>query len=236
MKAPEAFIIVEKGEPYDKGTSIPLSGKDEILLGRPWQDNRPVISFNSLYVSRRHAVITFRDNWFYITDLKSKHGTMVNDCPISPNQPWILRHGDLITLANDKAVLRLDNPAETGPDETVELTGPLPAAINSPHRPLVIDPARREVTVNGRLLNLVGKDIEMILLLYEHRNIAVSYEKIKSRIWPERVPDTVTNIPDVGNDEITSLIYRLRKRLGRFGNLISTVPRYGYMLNYEWER
>lgn len=231
MKIQAACLIVEIGEPYEKGAGIPLNIQKDILLGRLWEEYMPDVSFTSLYVSRRHALITSKDDGFYITDLKSKHGTMINNNPINPNQPAVLKHGDLITLANDNVILYFSNPVETGPDETVELTSAIPVVPKGTPERITINPDRREVSIDGQPLALVGKDVDLLLLLYERRNKAVSYDEIKARVWPERIPDPIRNIPDVGNDEITSLVYRLRKRLGSYGDLISAVPRYGYMLD-----
>jgi DNA-binding winged helix-turn-helix (wHTH) protein len=36
---------------------------------------------------------------------------------------------------------------------------------------------------------------------------------------------------DVGNDEISSLVYRIRKRLSNYSGLIVTIPHYGYSLD-----
>ena len=48
------------------------------------------------HVSREHAVISFRDGIFMITDLGSANGTFVNDKPLS--DPFPLAHGDVIRL------------------------------------------------------------------------------------------------------------------------------------------
>ncbi|MBN2470126.1 MAG: FHA domain-containing protein [Anaerolineae bacterium] len=48
------------------------------------------------HVSRRHAVIRFRDGGFLIADLGSANGTFVNDQPV--NEPYLLLAGDVIRL------------------------------------------------------------------------------------------------------------------------------------------
>lgn len=48
------------------------------------------------HVSRQHAVITYRDGVFVITDLGSANGTFVNDRRLS--EPFPLAHGDVIRL------------------------------------------------------------------------------------------------------------------------------------------
>lgn len=48
------------------------------------------------HVSRQHAVISFRDGIFMISDLGSANGTFVNDKQLS--DPFPLAHGDVIRL------------------------------------------------------------------------------------------------------------------------------------------
>src|SRR5262245_45870750 len=48
------------------------------------------------HVSRRHAVIRFRDGIFMIEDLGSANGTFVNDRRLT--EPFPLAHGDVIRL------------------------------------------------------------------------------------------------------------------------------------------
>src|SRR5205814_8807532 len=48
------------------------------------------------HVSRQHAVITFRDGVFMISDMGSANGTFVNDRRLT--DPFPLAHGDIIRL------------------------------------------------------------------------------------------------------------------------------------------
>ncbi|WP_027416898.1 hypothetical protein [Aneurinibacillus terranovensis] len=47
-------------------------------------------------------------------------------------------------------------------------------------------------------------------------------------VRPERMMGEHQGIPDVGRDEINALVYRLRKRLGKYGEKIVIVPRSTY--------
>jgi pSer/pThr/pTyr-binding forkhead associated (FHA) protein len=226
----KAFLIVEKGEPLEKGCSIKLTS-NEILLGRLWDTNKPDISFSSLYISKKHAVIGFVNNQFTIVDLGSKHGTQINDSAVEQNKPYILGNGDRISLAREEAVLIFNNLNEPELGETVDFTRSNISRAKLPQDSLAINLDRREILINGKPIYLSGKDIELLLFLYQNRNKATSYNEIKSKIWPERLFDAGTNIPDVGIDEITALVYRLRKRLGMQGQRIKTIPRFGYMLD-----
>ncbi|MGD8192724.1 FHA domain-containing protein [Brevibacillus ginsengisoli] len=226
MMSQGVFLIVEKGNPYPFHEVIPVT-KNEVLLGRSWKGYDPEITFSSMYISRKHAVITNDNNQFYIADLMSMHGTEVNGNPIN-QLPYLLRDGDTITLAKGEAVLSFNNTLEQDLGKTSEFR--IPPEIMMESTGLAVHPDRREVLVDGEPLYLSGKDIDLFMLLYQKVNQAVSYDEIKLKIWPERVTQTA-DIPDVGRDEVNALVYRLRKKLGKYGDRVVTVPRFGYMLD-----
>lgn len=219
------YLIVEKGNPHPFHEVIPLT-KTEVLLGRSWQGYDPDITFSSMYISRKHAVITKDNNEFYIADLTSMHGTEVNGNLIG-QKPYPLKDGDTITLAKGEAVLSFNNTLEQDLGKTSEFR--LPPLTAEPTG-LTLHPDRREVLVDGEPIYLSGKDIDLFILLYQKANQAVSYDEIKLKIWPERLTESV-EIPDVGRDEVNALVYRLRKKLGKYGERVVTVPRFGYMLD-----
>jgi DNA-binding winged helix-turn-helix (wHTH) protein len=72
----------------------------------------------------------------------------------------------------------------------------------------------------------------LLHLLYENQGRAVSTLEIKRAVWQEREPGA-DGMPLVTNEELATLVYRLRKRLGPYKDLIRTVPGYGYMLDLE---
>ncbi len=51
------------------------------------------------YVSRRHAVILRDERGYWIRDLGSENGTLVNGVRLPPRQPHPLRHGDELQIA-----------------------------------------------------------------------------------------------------------------------------------------
>jgi pSer/pThr/pTyr-binding forkhead associated (FHA) protein len=50
------------------------------------------------YVSRRHAHIIKARNGYFIADLDSSNGTLVNERLLPPQRPRLLRNGDQITI------------------------------------------------------------------------------------------------------------------------------------------
>lgn len=223
------FFSIEHGDPHQKGALIHCEAGD-LLLGRSWEHSHPDLAFTNLCVSRKHALVVYRDNQFFLTDLGSKHGTSLNGQDLPPHKLFPLRHGDNISLAKGMVSLTFYNPNEAASGETVELSSPTPASNTSASCGLVIEPERRQVFLNNSPVPLRGKDLDLLLLLYNKRNRPVPYNDIRLCIWPERTLDCVTGVPDVGKDEIAALIYRLRKRLGEYGDLIVSLPRYGYIL------
>jgi serine/threonine protein kinase len=78
--------------------------KSPMLLGRTSQPEDYVPDFDmefydpNGYASRRHAQITQQDEGYFITDLGSSNGTLVNGQPLSPHEPHPLHNGDRVTI------------------------------------------------------------------------------------------------------------------------------------------
>ncbi len=225
------FLRIDKGEPHTERESVPLS-EGELLLGRIGRENRPDLTFASPYISRRHAAVRLDNGQFTITDLASKHGVQVNGYEIEPNQPYILKNSDKINLAKGVVLLTFINNNEIELSPTLEFTSPF-IQWGTEAEGFIVHPERREILIDGNPVFLSGKHTELVMMLYENRNQAISYDEMKVRIWPERAVEGSSDVPDVGKDEINALVYRLRKKLGKYGECIVTVPRYGYRLDME---
>lgn len=224
------YVLIKKGDPEQLQKRHFLH-KEECTIGRRGNQLQPDIAFSSPYISRRHAVIRKDTNQYTISDLQSKHGTEVNGKPIQ-QEPHLLYHGDHITLA--KGVVEMiffDEGSEL--DATREFSFPLIYQKEAAAAPagLAINMERREIRLDGARIHLTGKDMDLLILLYQRANQAVSYEEIMILVWPERLMNAEGSVPDVGRAEINALVYRLRKRLGRYGEKVTTIPRFGYM----WE-
>lgn len=220
-------LIIEDGDPYNKGQRITLGSK-ELVLGRSSSNFIPDVAFSSPYVSRRHALITCQEDRYLLSDLGSTHGTMLNEQALTPYEPQQLQDGDRITLVKGLVTLSFNLDVDY---EKTFLT--LPKVFAQDQHSLVVDLAKRQAYINGDPLSISGKPLDLLMLLYEHKNKAISYDQIKKALWSERQTDE-NNVPDVGHDEIGSLVYRLRKSLGEpYGSCLTAVPRYGLVLNLE---
>ena len=106
--------------PEDQGGSLTLPGGREerlrpgLTIGRGAENDIPL---RSKTVSRRHAVLTFRDGRWYIEDRGSANGTFVNDTRIPFGVPHPLRHADAVVVGSERLVFSW--PAEgADPDRT----------------------------------------------------------------------------------------------------------------------
>ena len=90
-------------EPVRAAWEMPVS-KSPLLLGRTRaeQGYRPDFDMSFYdpegYVSRRHAHIVRARNGYFVIDLGSSNGTLVNDRLLPPQRPRLLHNGDQITI------------------------------------------------------------------------------------------------------------------------------------------
>jgi len=104
------------------GAVIELNGRGEFTLGRSSQistqggnSTSPVradidLSLYQAYeqgVSRRHAAIFIGNDLATLTDLGSTNGTRLNGEVIPPFSPYLVHHGDIITLGKFKIQLNI---------------------------------------------------------------------------------------------------------------------------------
>ena len=71
--------------------------------------------------------------------------------------------------------------------------------------PLVVDPARRSVTVDGREVELTGREFDLLHLLASHPGIVFSREALVQRVWRGDTFVTARNID--------TLVKRLRQKV-----------------------
>jgi DNA-binding response OmpR family regulator len=89
-------------------------------------------------------------------------------------------------------------------------TMPVPATPGGDGRavtlgPLVVDPARRNVTVDGRAVELTGREFDLLHLLASHPGIVFSREALVTRVWRGDTFVTARNID--------TLVKRLRQKV-----------------------
>ena len=89
------------------------------------------------------------------------------------------------------------------------------------HEDMMIDTARRMVSVAGKEVELTRKEYEMILLFIKNCGIVLSYEQIYLAVWKEDYLED--------NTTIFNHIRNLKRKLGR-DDLFEAVHGFGYRL------
>ncbi len=92
-----AFIVVKKGDAEDVGRMFTLD-KAETVIGRRTFQSKPDIELNDEVVSRRHLLITQNGVKYFIQDLGSTNGTLLDDDRIIPGKLYELKHNSKIGL------------------------------------------------------------------------------------------------------------------------------------------
>jgi two-component system, OmpR family, phosphate regulon response regulator PhoB len=88
--------------------------------------------------------------------------------------------------------------------------------------PITIDPARHEVSVSGKRINLTSLEFKLLRTLMQRRGRVQSRDRLLNDVWGyESVIDTRT---------VDTHVRRLRKKLGKAADLIESVRGFGYRL------
>src|SRR5437868_8446139 len=88
--------------------------------------------------------------------------------------------------------------------------------------PITIDPARHEVLVNGKRVNLTSLEFKLLRLLMQRRGRVQERDRLLNEVWGyESVIDTRT---------VDTHVRRLREKLGKAGDIVETVRGFGYRL------
>lgn len=192
-----------------------LLSKPETSIGR-WEDNDIVI--DDRWISRYHARIRRERDQYFLEDLGSKNGTIVNGQRIV--QPVALSDGDEIQLTPLRTFTFVDYGA----------TAPLPGEALSPT--LELDLAARQVAVGGTLLSppLSAAQFALLSLLAQQPGRVYSREEVIEVVWPE---DEAEGISD---EAIDALVRRIRLRLREIDpdhEYLVTVRGYGFKLDLD---
>ncbi|MGG1880099.1 FHA domain-containing protein [Paenibacillus cisolokensis] len=225
-----SFLMVERGNPYEHGDVILLT-RPVTVLGRRGTQGAPDVSFDNIYVSRRHAAIIYRDGGFFIQDLESKHGTFVNQRRLAPGEEVPLASGDSLALARDLVALRF---SVLSTDETMDMTPFMKQLALTESGAIRLDPYKQELIFRGETYAFSEKEFKCVELLFHHKGQFVSKEQVKLSVWPERSYGE-DEIPDVSTEELNALIYRVRKKTKDLFQIESIRGR-GYILDVEEEQ
>lgn len=91
--------------------------------------------------------------------------------------------------------------------------------------PITIDPARHQVSVSGKRVNLTSIEFKLLSTLVQRRGRVQERDRLLNEVWGyESVIDTRT---------VDTHVRRLREKLGKAGNVIETVRGFGYRLRED---
>jgi pSer/pThr/pTyr-binding forkhead associated (FHA) protein len=89
----------------DDQLSVMMKPAERLILGRqsghlPDRPDLDLGRFNAVEhgISRIHAVLECNENGIYLMDLGSRNGTFINNMPLTPFNPHLLRHDDSVGL------------------------------------------------------------------------------------------------------------------------------------------
>ena len=205
-----AKLIVQSGS--KPGTEIDLS-YDVVTLGRAPSCQ---VVLDEPFASRRHAQIVFRNELYWLRDLKSKNGTYLDEVRLDGEAR--LDDGAEIRIGDTR--LRFYDLAAT----RTHIAPPSDPPSMPWQMPLEVIESAREVWLAGQRLDppLSPKQFDLLLLLWQQRGQAVSKDDIAAAVWPEAEADAVYNY------QVDKMVSRVRDRLGK--TFIETVWGYGYKL------
>ncbi len=205
-----AFIIVKQGYAEDIGKTFPLN-KAVVVVGRSTPQNRPDIELNDEVVSRRHIEILLKDGKYWVKDLGSTNGTMLNDDRINAGNLYELKHDSKIGLGLEGNSSRIVLVFKESEDTNIIHNKEISASKHDVKLTvawLSIDEGKKEVLIDGEQRKLSKKEYELLLFLYKNVGNVCSRDQIIEAVWPES-KDTSA----ISDATIDQLIHRLRERV-----------------------
>ena len=205
-----AFILVRRGSYEDAGKVFTLS-KPVTVIGRITTQNKPDIELNDEVVSRRHVEIILKDDGYWIKDLGSTNGTMLNDDRIIADNMYQLKHNSKIGLGLDGASARIllifMESEDTNVIQRTEDTGDQSEEMSAVTW-LSVDERKKEVVVDGEKKKLSKKEYELLLFLYKNAGNVCSRDEIIRVVWSESKDPYA-----ISDATIDQLVHRLRERV-----------------------
>jgi pSer/pThr/pTyr-binding forkhead associated (FHA) protein len=202
-----ALLIVKKGDPEDIGKTFTLNGLVTIV-GRSTSQNKPDIELNDEVISRRHVEILFKDGKYWLNDLGSTNGTMLNDDRIIAGNLYELKNNSKIGLGLDEVAARIMMVFKESEDTSIIRRKEIIASAESKIVWLKIDERKKEVLVDGEPKKLSRKEYELLLFLYRNAGDVCSRDEIIEAVWTDCKDSSA-----ISNATIDQLVHRLREKV-----------------------
>jgi pSer/pThr/pTyr-binding forkhead associated (FHA) protein len=205
-----AFIVVNRGNNQDAGKVFTVS-EPVAVIGRLTSLNRPDIELSDDVVSRRHAEIVFKDGKYWIQDLGSTNGTMLNDDRILSGSLYELKHNSRIGLGMEGSSARIILIFKQTEDTNIIRGKQQDAGTNTEMSNvtwLKIDDKKKEVSIDGKPKKLSRKEYELLSFLYRNTGDVCSRDRIIEAVWSESKDPSA-----ISDATIDQLIHRLREKV-----------------------
>lgn len=167
------------------------------------------IVIGSKSTSREHARIRLDGHRWFLEDLGSTNGTLLNEERVVT--PMELRDGDTISVGD--VIFTFHDPDTTTRESAIP--------------DLEVDTTAGVVRVNRRAVSLSPKEYLLAAYLYDHRGEVCSKDEIGRAVWPEYESGGIFDY------QIENLVRRLRTRIEldpADPQLLVTVRGLGYKL------
>ena len=225
-----ASLVVKRGDADDVGKIFNLDSP-LIVVGRLTSQNKPDIELSADVISRRHLEILQQGNRYWVRDLGSTNGTMLNDDRIIAGELYELKHNSRLGLGVEGVSAHTVLVFKESEDTNI-MHGKEPAAGTHGTFPVVswlkIDAGKKEALVDGKPKKLSKKEYDLILLLYKNTGNICSRDEIIEAVWLESKDPSA-----ISDATIDQLIHRLREKVepepARPTRIISKKA-FGYML------
>jgi pSer/pThr/pTyr-binding forkhead associated (FHA) protein len=225
-----AFILVNRGNSEDAGKVFALNGPVAVVGRRTFQNN-PDIELSDEVVSRRHIEITLKDGKYWIKDLGSTNGTLLNDDRIIAGNLYELKHNSRIGLGLEGTSARIVLVFKQTEDTSIIRGKQADAVLNAKMSAvtwLKINDKKKEVSVDGKQKKLSRKEYELLLFLYKNAGDVCSRDRIIEAVWSESKDPSA-----ISDATIDQLIHRLREKVEQDPTnpaRIISKKAFGYML------
>jgi len=199
-----------RGSPDDIGKTFTLN-KPVTVVGRLTTQNKPDIELNDEVVSRRHIEILCKDDNYWVKELGSTNGTMLNDDRIITGNMYQLKHNSMIGLGLDGTSARIMLVFKESEDTNIihKKKGTTDKyGKQSTVAWMKVDEGKKEVMIDGEHKKLSRKEYDLLLFLYKNAGNVCSRDEIIQAVWSEsKDPHAVSDAT------IDQLIHRLRERV-----------------------
>ncbi len=193
--------------------------EDEMTIGRGGASD---IVIPDQRISREHVRVFRSASGFMVEDLNSKNGTHLNAEQL--DAPLNLTEGDEIQIALCVRIKFIGDEATIDLGESEQ-----PVIISSNGNQLMLDERKKEVSVNGIVLDpqLSPHQFRLLELLYQSDGAVCTRDQVVQAVWPD------ADVEGVSEQAIDALVRRLRDRLAELADdhqYVVTVRGYGFRL------